>query len=199
MDDALPGPSTSRPASPSSRPVTPSPEAHSRRHNSLYDLTSLRLHADGLRALPGDRIWRGRSFHSAAPVKDKRGNVFASDAGGRSKLLRVRPLSRSRSGSRERRRRRLNDASGSEYEDFSFDDEDEDGMDVDGLKDPKARIRRAFYEDFSFLDEPQTVDDKDRAEMKRLYHPSSVRAPAGLYDASDVHAGSTEIHSSLRV
>ncbi|KZV80116.1 hypothetical protein EXIGLDRAFT_756488 [Exidia glandulosa HHB12029] len=182
----------------SSRPVTPLAEASSRRYNSLYDLTSLRLHPDGLRVLPGDRIWRGTSFHSAAPVKDSRGNIFASDAGGRSKLVRKRQRSRSRSASRERKRR-ASDASGSEFdpEDFHVDLENEggeDGMDIDDdLKDRKAKMRRDFYADYSFLDEPETAEAKEREEMKRLHHPSSDLMKYIHYYAAEIYDKSGEL------
>ncbi|KZV79732.1 hypothetical protein EXIGLDRAFT_453537 [Exidia glandulosa HHB12029] len=191
MSDTLSTPATSR-------PVTPLAEASSRRYNSLYDLTSLRLHPDGLRVLPGDRIWRGSSFHSAAPVKDSRGNIFASDAGGRSKLVRKRQRSSSRSASRERKRR-ASDASASEFdhEDFQVDLENEgseDGMNLDDdLKDRKAKMRRDFCADYSFLDEAETAAAKEREEMKRLYHPSSDLMKYIHYYATKIYDKSGEL------
>ncbi|EJD42652.1 hypothetical protein AURDEDRAFT_185853 [Auricularia subglabra TFB-10046 SS5] len=148
-----------------------------RRVNSVYDLTSLRLHPDGLRAQdPSSRIWTGGRFHRPAALQDKHGNVLAPDAVGMPYAIRKRPAS-----PRHRKQRDSDDEE--DFED-DFDYSDEDQPQYKG----RTRLRRSFAADLSFLDEPAENEEKQREEMRRQYHPSSDLLKYVHYHASELYA-----------
>lgn len=146
-----------------------------RRVNSVYDLTSLRLHPDGLRAQdPAARIWNGGRFHRPAPLQDKHGNILAPDAVG------IPYVKRRRSASPRHRQRGSDDDD--DFED-DFDYSDEDQSQYKG----RTRLRRSFAADLSFLDEPANKEEEQRQEMRRQYHPSSDLLKYVHYHASELY------------
>lgn len=111
-----------------------------RRLNTVWDLSSLRLHPDGSRVEQSSRNSRPRT--SRTSVQDSRGNWFARDAGGLGVIRRYRKARQ-------------------ELEDGECINLDDGGSEPSGSKgkakrkrDGRAEKRRKFVHDFSFLANP---------------------------------------------
>ncbi|KAF9261739.1 hypothetical protein L218DRAFT_1045498 [Marasmius fiardii PR-910] len=111
------------------------------RQNTVYDLTSLRLHPDGTRVLQTESNRRLRV--SKQSVLDLQGNWIASDAGGSGRVTRYRTL-------RQEGKEREESASVEDYgekEQHGAERQEEEPF----IKDSRAIKRRKFQHDFDFI------------------------------------------------
>ncbi|ESK98048.1 hypothetical protein Moror_484 [Moniliophthora roreri MCA 2997] len=125
------------------------------RQSTVYDLTSLRLHADSARVQQSERNRKLR--FSRLTVRDSRGNWIARDAGGLGRVTRYRTLH-----GREQEREQSVGVSTSDDEAFGGKGKermsDSDGDEERGLRTKRARKKRKFDNDFGYIAPSSTYE-----------------------------------------